>query len=511
MNYIKLTVIAGCFLALQMNSFLFAQAKSYKRGVSYEIPYAEDVYSLSKGSSWFYNWGVTPNAVVDAVLEDEAVDFVPMAWNGGYNENALRSYLQTHKNVKYLLGFNEPNFKSQANMTPAEAVAAWPRLQKIADDFGLKIVAPAVNFSPDAPYQDPNAWLDEFFKLLPADARVDYVAVHCYIPYTSALMWYISKFKKYGKPIWLTEFCAWDEFYNIPGDQPSNQMKFMVNAINYLESDPDVYRYAWFIPRTGGNDKYPYMQFLEDNAPGALTDLGQVFVNMSSQDKSYYFKVGEQIPAEHYSSMNIVDIDNSDNWKDGFQLRLSTDDNGILEIYDFNDNEWAEYNIDVPSSGDFQIKLRYASKEDASCQLSVGGTELSVLSMPSTGGEKVWKEYQATLNLQKGEQTLRLKVTNGTISLNWLTLLSGSSTHNDLLEMASTVSVYPSPVKDIMSIRSGDRRVNNLKIYELSGRMLAELKIESNDVNLSFLPAGTYFLNIEMEDGISCVKKIVKY
>lgn len=285
----------------------------------------------------------------------------------------------------------------------------------------------------------------------------------------------------------------------------------MVNAINYLESDPDVYRYAWFIPRTGGNDKYPYMQFLEDNAPGALTDLGQVFVNMSSQDKSYYFKVGEQIPAEHYSSMNIVDIDNSDNWKDGFQLRLSTDDNGILEIYDFNDNEWAEYNIDVPSSGDFQIKLRYASKEDASCQLSVGGTELSVLSMPSTGGEKVWKEYQATLNLQKGEQTLRLKVTNGTISLNWLTLLSGSSTHNDLLEMASTVSVYPSPVKDIMSIRSGDRRVNNLKIYELSGRMLAELKIESNDVNLSFLPAGTYFLNIEMEDGISCVKKIVKY
>ena len=59
---------------------------------------------------------------------------------------------------------------------------------------------------------------------------------------------------------------------------------------------------------------------------------------------------------------------------------------------------------------------------------SVGGTELSVLSMPSTGGEKVWKEYQATLNLQKGEQTLRLKVTNGTISLNWLTLLSGSST-----------------------------------------------------------------------------------
>ena len=123
----------------------------------------------------------------------------------------------------------------------------------------------------------------------------------------------------------------------------------------------------------------------------------------------------------------------------------------------------------------------------------------------------LWKEYQATLNLQKGEQTLRLKVTNGTISLNWLTLLSGSSTHNDLLEMASTVSVYPSPVKDIMSIRSGDRRVNNLKIYELSGRMLAELKIESNDVNLSFLPAGTYFLNIEMEDGISCVKKIVKY
>ena len=48
--------------------------------------------------------------------------------------------------MKYLLGFNEPNFKNQANMTPAQAVEVWPRLEAIAEEFGLGLVGLAVNY-----------------------------------------------------------------------------------------------------------------------------------------------------------------------------------------------------------------------------------------------------------------------------------------------------------------------------------------------------------------------------
>jgi hypothetical protein len=53
------------FYLLFFFSFLFvfssfAQQRSLKRGVSYDIPYVDDVKALSVGVSWFYNWGTSP-------------------------------------------------------------------------------------------------------------------------------------------------------------------------------------------------------------------------------------------------------------------------------------------------------------------------------------------------------------------------------------------------------------------------------------------------------------------
>ena len=78
------------------------------------------------------------------------MDYVPMTWNGGFDENKIRQYFTDHPGAKYLLGFNEPNFKAQANMTPKQAAEIWPRLEKIAEDFDLELVGPALNYSPDA-------------------------------------------------------------------------------------------------------------------------------------------------------------------------------------------------------------------------------------------------------------------------------------------------------------------------------------------------------------------------
>jgi hypothetical protein len=96
--------------------------------------------------SWVYNWGPAPQESIDAVYVENNIEFVPMAWNGSFNETALRQYYSTHPDAKFLLGFNEPNFKEQANMKPSEAAAKWPLLEAIAADYGLQIVGPAVNW-----------------------------------------------------------------------------------------------------------------------------------------------------------------------------------------------------------------------------------------------------------------------------------------------------------------------------------------------------------------------------
>src|ERR1035437_9622759 len=100
------------------------QVKSFNCGLGYDIPYAEDLPTLGKGISWFYNWGFTPGLFVANVF-DPYMEYIPMCWNG-VDTVQLKTFYSAHPNIKYILGFNEPNFRAQGNLTPRKAAAKWP-------------------------------------------------------------------------------------------------------------------------------------------------------------------------------------------------------------------------------------------------------------------------------------------------------------------------------------------------------------------------------------------------
>ncbi|ADO71455.1 glycosyl hydrolase [Stigmatella aurantiaca] len=255
-----------------------AAAKSTKRGISYGYHSAADMTALSAGISWWYNWSPQPEAGAASVAPSVGVSFVPMVWGGTPNADQLAA--QIPAGAQYLLGFNEPNFKSQANMTPSRAASLWPVLEDVARRKNLKLVSPAVNYCGDCvseggtTFTDPVAYLDAFFAAC-TNCKVDYVAVHWYACDVSALSWYIGLFKKYNKPIWLTEFAC--------GDRPHNeitlavQKKYMTDAVNYLENEPAVFRYSWF---SGRNSEIPNINLLGNS--GQLTELGQLYVSLPS-------------------------------------------------------------------------------------------------------------------------------------------------------------------------------------------------------------------------------------
>lgn len=55
-----------------------------------------------------------------------------------------------------LLGFNEPDFDSQANMSVEQALDLWPQLQAT----GLRLGSPA----PAVDAAEPGGWLDRFLS-----------------------------------------------------------------------------------------------------------------------------------------------------------------------------------------------------------------------------------------------------------------------------------------------------------------------------------------------------------
>src|SRR4030042_2145427 len=115
--------------------FACAQTQSSKKGIAFGYLTEADMAEISEGMSWWYNWAVVPENGVKDVFEGYDMHFVPMTWNGLFNETSLRPFYESHPDAKYLLGFNEPNFTTQANLTPREAAALWPKLEAIAKDL----------------------------------------------------------------------------------------------------------------------------------------------------------------------------------------------------------------------------------------------------------------------------------------------------------------------------------------------------------------------------------------
>ena len=374
--------------------------KSAKRGVAFNFSQAEDLPLLTDAISWDYNWGNDQNTLAAKWMDDEGVEFCPMCWSNNYSADRIRAYVAAHPSVKYLLAYNEPNLKDQANMTPSQAAARWNEVVSLAKELKLKLVSPAMNYGTLSGYSDPIKWLDEFFTLVDPD-EIYAISVHCYMASPQAVEDYIARFYKYGKPIWLTEFCAWED-YAIHSEE--DQMTYMCTVLNYLEQDPHIERYAWFIPRAKAG--YPYMQLLTSVTPCELTSAGKVYCGFSSFDKSVWLNASSPVQASNYMAL-------SDN---KVQVRPSTDGKGLM-LSVFSTGQAVEYQI-YNSQASSQIQLRYAGGE-GSMVLWVDNEPLTIAQMKATGKMTQWETITVSANISAGKHNLRLEMQEGVVNLAW--------------------------------------------------------------------------------------------
>ncbi|MBI2270795.1 MAG: T9SS type A sorting domain-containing protein [Bacteroidetes bacterium] len=68
--------------------------------------------------------------------------------------------------------------------------------------------------------------------------------------------------------------------------------------------------------------------------------------------------------------------------------------------------------------------------------------------------------------------------------------------------------IFPNPVNSILNIESTNKQLNKILIYDLLGNKAEEMSY-SNQINISNLPNGVYFLNIYANNDLIAIKKIV--
>ncbi|ANZ40304.1 hypothetical protein BBK82_34025 [Lentzea guizhouensis] len=191
-------------------------------------------------ASWYYNWAVHP----DGVPTPPNVEFVPMIWGAKFTDDA--TIARAKANGKVLLGFNEPDFPDQANMTPEQALDLWPKLAAT----GLRLGSPAVAHSGDK----PGGWLDRFMTgAAQRNLRVDFITVHWYgSDFSAAAVGHLKNYldavhARYGKPVWLTEYSLIDFSTGTPRYPTQAQLAaFARGSAVMMEGLPYLERYAWF-------------------------------------------------------------------------------------------------------------------------------------------------------------------------------------------------------------------------------------------------------------------------
>ncbi len=474
------------FLCIWTLATLAAQAQ--KRGLAYGHLSPEDMAVLAPEVSWWYNWSESPESTVAGIYGDFGFDFVPMTWNGNFDETKLRGFLANHPETRYLLAFNEPNFLEQANMTPSAAAAQWPRLEAIADQYNLLIVSPALNYCGQCvtengiTYTDPFRYLDDFFTACAA-CRVDYILAHCYMNNISALQWYIAQYYKYHKRIWLTEFAGWESNGNIKN--VNDQINFMISSVDFLEADTNVFRYSWFIGRGSGINIYPYIDILGAN--GQLTALGEVYKQLPVHDTNQVIEIPGTIQAEDYNTMS------------GILIEKTSDVSGFANVGYIESGDWLEYKINVSEPAEYDIRFRIASSKSAVLNIFVDGSYVLTQNFTNTGGWQNWQTFINKINLSAGIHTFRLKAASDGFNINWVHIGDGAAALPEVQESKKTFSIFPNPGNGNFTVQTTEN-ILEFRVNNILGKQLAVLPF-STSIDLSYLSEGLYILTAIDEEG----------
>lgn len=508
----KMTV-TGILLAAFALTGLQASAKSYKRGVGEDAFFlVNEISVLNDGVSWFYNWGNTPSSdEVADWLSAETMEFLPMCWNANYNADAIREFCRNHPETKALLGFNEPNFNNQAHMTPEEAAEAWPAVKALADELGLELVGPAVNYSPDGPQNDPYTWYERFVELVGLDA-FDYIAIHNYSGGKGGMEEMIDRFYDlYGKKIWVTEFCSWgSDNITVP-----MQISSMIEQVEYLEKSEKVERYAWFKAKGSISTSPCYGLLVPQNGYDLrqLSEAGYVYTYMTDFDTTVWHSTDEIVPASEYVASN------------GLMLGRTTDDRNPskIEVTQFNSGASADYQFSIPTAGDYTLTLRVSGQGDpvrfdpklTFCLVDENGEE-TVLAEPDaftlSGDDAMFANVQFALTLPAGNICLRIKDGNryqpSGIHISCMTFGDALSGVNSIaVDPAGSLTCFFADGKFVLA---GTETVASAAVYDLNGRMVYAGKVEGNRIPADSLQAGIYLVEVTTESGDSAVLKAVK-
>lgn len=309
------------------------------------------------------------------------------------------------------------------------------------------------------------------------------------------------------------------------------------NGFSYLGEDATApYSFVWTSVPDGC---YEIVSRVIDNLGGVETDAVDVTVGTGCGQSPYWgtpFVLPATIEAEDFDNGGEgVAYHDTDAGNNGSQYRTSEDVDieacgdagGGYNVGWVAPGEWLEYNVSVPTAGDYSIDIRVASQSaSGTFHLEFNGTDKTGdITVPVTGGWQTWTTVSATATLPAGVQTMRFAPTADGFNVNYFefTLVATAVLSDEPPERGALHPCYPNPFNPVTTISYDlqERVPVTLVIYDVTGRRVKtmieaeavdagrhDLVWDGRDDSGRVVAAGVYFYRLEA-GGYSKTRKMV--
>ena len=322
-----------------------------KKGIG--MSYRQRTWSTRIGALkpfWSYSWNRDYREAIP-----DGVEFVPMFWGAA---NVTDSEIQRIKGlvdsgiVKNVLGFNEPDLTSQANMTVEEAIELWPKLEELGVPLGSPVPS-SVN----------SVWLEQFMSEAESkNLRVDFIFIHIKKGNNSGLFFQAVDdiYDKYRKPIWVTEMSIVDNDAKTVSENKislAQALPTMKSILSGFYERKFVHRFAWFSGTTNSpnyprlvssilydefdnltilGNYYSQFRFNPESGPGTLPEvIKEIDGNII---KNGTFETGDIYPWGGFKNAVISSAAQPPN-SGNYLARIEPHDGSIYQVIDLEPGE----------------------------------------------------------------------------------------------------------------------------------------------------------------------------
>ncbi|KAF0129465.1 MAG: hypothetical protein FD155_2388 [Bacteroidetes bacterium] len=197
---------------------------------------------------------------------------------------------------------------------------------------------------------------------------------------------------------------------------------------------------------------------------------------------------GEPIPGrvqvENYNAMS------------GISVSTAEDVDGDLHVGNIDTGDWMDYNVEVGTSGTYNINYRVTGYySGGKLQLQEGGTEIHTVNIPNTGGWQNWTTVSNLAYLSQGTHRLRIYVLVAGWNINWFEGVSSNPNQSPACNITAPNNndIYTAPASITIKANTSDSDGSVIKVQFYNGATLLHTDTKyPYYYNWANVAAGTY-------------------